>query len=99
MSVDLSTPWVAALNGNNLAPFPALVQLAEDDERPSALRDPGWSKKSVTALTAKISDKKEALWDSILSLYRLKMLEESEAGKMWEDYVCAWFVSRYLSGR
>lgn len=96
MSIDLSTPWVATLNGNSLAPFPAFDRLVEDDEFPSAKEQLGWSRSEVATCLGRVSGKegRAALWDSVVGVYRLKLLEEG-SGVEWADHVRAWLV-RYV---
>ena len=95
MTVDLSTPWVPTLDGNQLAPFAKYEELVQDEEMPSAKKSPEWSIKAHKQILEKVPEVKEALWETVLGVYRLQMLEE-EADELWINYLQAWLVRRDL---
>jgi len=91
MTIDLATPWVAALNGNNLAPYARLEALAAAKDAPNGSTHPSWSWATNSPVLKSVPAGKEALWESVVALYRLQKLEEDDSD-LWRDYVCAWLV-------
>ena len=88
--IDLSVPWVAMAGNNRLAPFTEYERAVEDEETPSASQTPVWSKKAHAAQLSSVSGSEGPLWDSVLALYRLQLVESR--GPVWKDHVAAWLV-------
>jgi len=83
-SVRLSAPWVISLHGQFLPSFAPYDTLVTDEEVPSASRTPHWSLKAHATVLDQIPEGRDVLWESVLALYRLQMVESR--GKVWQDY-------------
>jgi hypothetical protein len=97
--MDLSANWVPQLNGNNLAPFEALQEIEANDLVPDFEKEPSWAKGTVLKSLANVPKGRDAIWGSVLAVWRLRRLEgrledASEGFAMlWEEYLTAWVVS------
>ena len=98
--MDLTTPWTPYFNGNALPPFNRLNVVLEEDLKPSSRHYPTWVKSSLTDIFTKAPQAEEALWDCVLSLWRLKITEptdeESNGDILWAQHVSTWLVSSQL---
>ena len=92
--MDTLAGWVPSLRGNVLhqstlaSPFNA---------RSPSLDDPSekeWSRPFVTAQLEEYPDAKDAIYEAVLALWRLKMSERSSADRAeWSALTEAWLVS------
>jgi hypothetical protein len=100
--MDLSSSWDPTAGTNGLAPFPAFAQIQTYDESPSSavLSDASWTKKKLMPYLTGSGADSEAIWKSVLAIWRLKALEKDleDGGKpfcaLWQVYLTAWLVSR-----
>ncbi|KAF9643507.1 hypothetical protein BDM02DRAFT_3191535, partial [Thelephora ganbajun] len=95
MSVDLATPWVPSLNGNALPPCLLIAGVVKEGTKPSyfdTLQRP-WSRKALQNDLDKTPSASEAIWECVLSIWRLKLVEEEGAEDViWVDHVSAWLI-------
>ncbi|KAF9642805.1 hypothetical protein BDM02DRAFT_3132849 [Thelephora ganbajun] len=93
MSVNLATPWVPSLNGNTLPPCSLIASVVEEGTKPSyfdMLQRP-WSRKALQNDLDKMPTASEVIWECVLSIWRLKLVEEEGAeDAVWVDHVSAW---------
>lgn len=93
--MDVSTPWTPLLDGNVCA-VSHLYQLAQDDS-PNSISDTPWAKKTLKAELAKTPVAQEALWESIVALWRLNLTMQKTSENTgwrtdWCNLVSAWLV-------
>ena len=95
--MDLSATWVPTAQGNVLSPLARFTEVVESACTPLPRVDKPWMKTSFSDIFSKFPQAREALWESVLSLWRLKIVapdkEESVDDALWEEYVSAWLVS------
>ncbi|KAF9781081.1 hypothetical protein BJ322DRAFT_1111792 [Thelephora terrestris] len=101
--MDLSSSWDPTKGTNGLAPFPAFAQIQTYDESPSSqvLSDAGWTKRELMPYLTGSGDGSEAIWESVLAIWRLRALEKDleDGGKpfcaLWQVYLTAWLQRHY----
>ena len=100
IAMDLSASWVPTSNGNVLSPFTRLTEVVEGACTPHPRSDKPWLKSSFSDIFAKFPHAQEAVWGTVLSLWRLKTVApdigESADDALWEEHVVAWLVSALL---
>ena len=67
--MDLSTPWVPSLKGEECALCDSYQALAE--ARPNSITHTPWAEKTLRAELIKTPEARSALWESVLALWRL----------------------------
>ena len=101
VSLNLSIPWVPSSNGEVLHPFDRLTEVIESKCTPIPSADKPWLRKAHEEVLSKFPNAAEALWETVLALWRLKITAPDEDSDpddvLWESHVSAWLVS--VSGR
>jgi len=98
-----STGWIPSKDGKELAPFPAYQELVEEDARPFSRKDPNWTAKTIQSQLETVPNAAPAIQESVLGLWRLKLLEgelegaTNEYTSIWQQYVTSLLVSRARS--
>jgi hypothetical protein len=96
--MDTTLNWLPSLYGDLLEPMPKVEELIDCEARPMP-EDSAWIKKQLERELAQAPDYEEVLWDSVLMIWRLKMLEkflegdETEFQEEWANHLEAWLVS------
>jgi hypothetical protein len=93
--MDLSTPWTPSLDGNVCAAS-HLYQLVQNDF-PNSINNTPWAERTLKEELAKTPAAQQALWESILALWRLnltlkKTSENADWCTDWCNLVSAWLV-------
>ena len=100
--MDFSTPWAPTLYGNNLLPCAIVADLVANDERPSFRRpdEKPWSVAAISAEVGSAGPAKAAILESVLAIWRLKMMQEEGAeDREWQNHLTAWLVRDARSSR
>ena len=99
--MNLSSPWTPTLNGIILPSLGRYQVVVDEDAKPYSRTAPGWDEKSIKTLIANIPQAGDALWETVLALWRLKLVEpsedEMEEDELWRNWVMAWLVSFAIS--
>jgi len=98
--MDLSVPWVPTTNGNVLRPLARYDEVVDSACAPVPRQDRPWVKTTYSDIFSKHPQAGEALWESVLALWRLKVVVPEEADvddDLWAEHVLAWLVSTPLS--
>lgn len=97
VSLNLSIPWVPSSNGEVLHPFDRLTEVIESKCTPIPSADKPWLRKAHEEVLSKFPNAAEALWETVLALWRLKITAPDEDSDpddvLWESHVSAWLVS------
>lgn len=89
----LSTPWTPTLNGRKCASYGAYDQFVEEGASPNPIDDKPWAVENLNWQLEQRPDGKDALWEGILALWRLKLFEAEGANEeTWRGLVSAWLV-------
>ena len=92
--MSFATPWLPVFNNTQLALYPAYADLIEDAAVPVFKEDPEWSRRSFKALFDTAPQVEEALWEVILAIWRLRLVQtEGIKEESWRKLVSAWLVS------
>ena len=96
--MDISAPWTPLLDGNVFAT--SHLYQSVQDASPNSISDKPWAKKTLQTELAKTPAAQEALWESILMLWRLNLtLRETSKNTDWRtgwcNLVSAWLVCIY----
>jgi hypothetical protein len=91
------TPWVPVFRGGELEPLPQLAALERADLVPGP-HDKAWIA-TLSSRGALSTSNKEELHESILTLWRLMMLEPKHGmtDDVWSMHVAAWMVCQACS--
>ena len=96
VSLNLSIPWVPSSNGEVLRPFDRLTEVVESKCTPIPSADKPWLRKTHEEVLSKFPNAAEALWETVLALWRLKITAPDEDSDpddvLWESHVSAWLV-------
>jgi hypothetical protein len=93
--MDFSKPWTVSLRGNHLVPCDLVKHLIEKNAQPPFWEpaQEAWSRDFLASELAKRPIATEALWESVLALWRLKVVEDvGTDDAIWVDHVEAWMV-------
>lgn len=96
--MDSSTPWVPSWNGDRLTPFDALREVQEDGLVPTPAKHRAWSEMTLERELSRIPEGREAIWNSVLELWRLKYVgyhAKDESASLWQQLTSAWLVRDY----
>lgn len=92
-SNTLSTPWTPTLNGQLCPSYVPYTEVVAEKAEPNFMEDVDWARRNLDAELERTPDDAEALWEGVLALWRLKLVEEE--GKLhssWRGLVSAWLV-------
>jgi hypothetical protein len=93
MSIVLSTPWTPTLDRRKCTPYALYAIAVDEDAMPNAIDDPTWTMEALESELEATPDGKDALWEGILALWRLKLCEEEGINhESWQNLVSAWMV-------
>ena len=93
MSTVLSTPWTPTLDRDKCAPCALYDSVVDEEATPNAIDDAAWTMEAMELELEAAPDGKDALWEGILALWRLKLCEERATNdKSWKNLVLAWLV-------
>jgi hypothetical protein len=98
MSIDLSSSWSPSEHGNPLPAFRQLTVLVEQDLKPDSTHHGPWAMGTLVEELSQVPAGRDALWASILGLWRLKYLEHiveeepEDVKQCWRSHVSAWVV-------
>ena len=96
-NMDISKPWTPQLNGNDCAPCALYLDVVGEEMRPSTRSDGPWALKTLEPELSKTPFAREALWEGILALWRLKVEEEAGSNdETWRSLTSAWLVRSCL---
>lgn len=89
----LSTPWTPTLNGQVCTPYALYNSVVNECAMPNAVQDAAWTMKTLESELEATPDGKDALWEGILALWRLRLCDKSGAkDDNWRNLVSAWLV-------
>jgi hypothetical protein len=90
-------PWIPFLKGVQLPRFASLENSIDRDSVPTEDAYPLWTQKAFARSFPLDGFKfgfNEALWETVLALWRLRFDVNQEANRaLWSDYVLAYLVS------
>jgi hypothetical protein len=103
IAMNVPTPWVPSWNGDPLSTFKELQDVLEDKLVPIPTRDGAWAKQTLKPALLKIpANGREAVWESVLALWRLDYATPRDDGSksLWQQFTSAWLVrdQQRLSG-
>jgi hypothetical protein len=89
--MNLSTPWTPLLNGK---PCPTSVLYQQvHDASPNSISHTAWAEKTLATELKKTPEARDALWESILMLWRLRLtMNKASENTNWHNLVSAWLV-------
>ena len=94
--MSFATPWKPSLDGTDLPRCGLIEGLIADDLKPSS-RDSDqrpWSLSELSLILNEHPPSKDALWECVLAIWRLKLEEEKGSrDTVWRDHMKAWLVS------
>ena len=91
---DPSDSWVPIWDGVVLPKFEPYEEMVADEVAPFGGKDPAWTKTTTFNELKNVPLGRDAIWQTVLALYRLKELESRETkGRIWQKLVLAWLVS------
>ena len=94
MASILTTGWYPTTSEGPLASYGPYSTEVEENTSPSSRRDGDWAKTRLDLELANVTEGKEALWECVLALWRLKSCEEEGCREeAWQKLVSAWLVS------
>lgn len=97
--MDILAPWAPSLDGKICEPSASYESVVADEARPNSLEHPDWVQKNLEPLQGVTSHAREALWDGILALWRLNLLEKNgKEDASWGNLVSAWLVRFSVEG-
>ena len=98
--MDLSAPWIPSIDGKACAPCALYDGVVMEDTRPNAREHSDWAQENLESRLGKTPAFREALWEGILALWRLRLQEEKGVHDVsWRNLVSAWLVrGRWLGG-
>lgn len=93
--MDLSPSWSPSID---LDEFPDLIAIEENALVPGPSNDPAWTRSAIKRILVNVPEGFEAIWASVLAVWRLKTLEEKLEGDspiqiLWSQYLAEWLVS------
>jgi hypothetical protein len=97
-SMDVSPPWFPSERVNVLPAFAQLNDVIGDALIPDNIDCEPWAMRSLEGQLSQAPDGRDALWASILALWRLGSLEkimsemDEDAKQLWRLHVLAWLV-------
>jgi hypothetical protein len=98
-AMDTSASWPASDGNGELPMFRELATVIKDRLTPDPMHHQRWARRSLAEHLSQASENEDALWASVLGLWRLRYLEPilneltEEARKLWQSHVSAWLVS------
>ena len=94
--MNLSSPWVASLNGNNLVRCALVTDLVEKKVVPSfwdAVQK-SWSREELEPELAKRPIAADALWESVLAVWTVVLIEILKI--LWtKPVICTFFAQGF----
>jgi hypothetical protein len=94
-TTDFSVLWTPSYRDRTCAKYGPYEDEVEEGTQPKFRVEPTWARKALADELAKTPAAAEALWESILALWRLKELEDPGSNRLeWRLLVAAWLVSR-----
>jgi hypothetical protein len=102
-SMDLSTAWRPS--GRALEAFPALQAVEKECLVPNQMHHGSWAKRTLEQDLAQSPTGRDAIWQSVLFLWRLEFLvsdwEGADGGfrRLWQQYVSEWLVSTRIASQ
>jgi hypothetical protein len=91
-----NTPWRTTFGGVALPSYPVYDYLVREDASPTPEKYPTWARTNLTGELGRVIEAREALWETVLALWRLSRdEEEGPKGDIWPKYVSAWMVSPF----
>ena len=94
-TVDFKSGWVPAIGGEELAPCKLIERIVQDCLLPSPLvpKDRPWTRVVLNSYLNRHLESKEAVWEAIVALWRLKSVQEDGVfAASWRQHVLAWIV-------
>lgn len=94
--MSFTTPWKPSLHDIDLPSCGLVEGYIVDDVKPSSQDSAQrpWSFSELSPVLNKHPPSKDALWECILAIWRLKLEEEKGSRDMvWRDHMKAWLVS------
>ena len=89
----LSIPWTPTANGELCDPYFAYDVIAEEGAQPNPFEDEQWDRNTLDSQLVMMPDGGDALWEGILALWRLRLVQEDGAfDRSWRTLVSAWLV-------
>ena len=89
----LSTPWTPTLDRKECAPCAPYDTVVDEEATPNAIDDAAWTMEALELELEAAPDGKDALWEGILALWRLRLCEEKAIDdRSWKNLVSAWLV-------
>jgi hypothetical protein len=91
--MDLLEPWTATLKGKKCDACASYDNIVAQNTEPSATCDPAWSQEALRQRLGWAPGVRDALWEPVLALWRLKQVQSEGAGdESWRNLVSAWLV-------
>jgi hypothetical protein len=97
--MESSTPWAASKYHRWLPIYKALKEVIEDGLTPDPDHYEAWAKRSLAEQLSQAFKSQDAIWESVLGLWRLKYLEptletaDEQVKTLWRLHASAWLVS------
>ena len=89
--MDLSVPWTPSLKGKHCPT--SILYRSVYDAYPNSISHKPWAKKTLESELEKRPEAREALWESILMLWRLSLtMRKAPSTTNWLNLVSAWLV-------
>lgn len=82
------------LDGKVLSPCALYNRMVKAGDLPNSMQDPTWIRRALDPFVANVPEGADALWECVLALWRLKLMEEAGSDdEVWRLHVSAWLVS------
>jgi hypothetical protein len=89
------TPWIPVYEKKAIPLFKPYSDLVDEDEKPSFRNEPSWSRRGLEEELGEVPEASDALWESVLALWRLKVVQEDGSDSViYQKHVSAWLVGR-----
>ena len=95
-SMPSNTPpptWIATLNGEVCASYTPYDDVIDEEAEPNRVEHFDWNRITLESELMKTPEVADELWEGILALWRLRLVEEKGAfEESWQCLVSAWLV-------
>ena len=97
MSSILDTPWIPTINNQTIGRHEAYDSICGEGAVPDSFQHGAWSEKTHSLLLANVPEGRDAQWECVLALWRLRQVKgEGMPSEIWKMHVVAWLVSRLV---
>lgn len=96
-NVSFDIPWVPSFEGKILPPYRNYEVFVATKKRPDQKSDKQWTRATILSLTQSEPDAEDAIYESVLALWRLSRLADENLESIWQEYARAWLVSQSLA--